>query len=72
MDETIAAAAVALEKVKGDIVTGTLDNLNKPAFGSKKKKSCSAQTAMSDTYDLSKSVLSAAYEAKGIVVNGKS
>lgn len=65
-----AAAAVSLERVKGDIVTQTLDKLNGPTYQSKSKKSkFSAQNAMSDTYNFSKSILSAAYEGKGSIIN---
>lgn len=71
MKDPILAAKVSLETIKGDIVTGTLDTLNS-ANGKKSKKGYSSQAAMSDCYDLNKSVLSAAYDAKGIVVNGKS
>lgn len=56
------AGAVSLEKIKGDIVTGTLDTLNKTA-ASKKKNS------MQQTYDLSKKVLSSYYEGKGTLVD---
>ncbi|MDL2317286.1 hypothetical protein LJC59_09520 [Desulfovibrio sp. OttesenSCG-928-A18] len=67
----VAAAKMSLEKVKGDIVTQTLDKLN-PIGGNKKKSKNPWLTSMSDTYDLSKSVLSAAYSAKGIGINTKS
>ena len=56
-----------MEKMKGDIVTGTLDALNSKSGSSGK----SGKDAMSQTYEFSKSVLSAAYEAKGIAVNSK-
>lgn len=65
----VTAAKASLEKIKGDVVTQTLDKLN--PIGGKKKSKQSAQTSMSDTYDLSKSVLSAAYSAKGVGINTK-
>ncbi len=67
MKEQVMAATVAMEKMKGDIVTGTLDALNSKSGSSGK----SGKDAMSQTYEFSKSVLSAAYEAKGIAVNSK-
>jgi hypothetical protein len=64
------AAAVSLEKVKGDVVTQTLNKLNSPSYKSKSKKAgFSAQGAMSDTYNFSRSVLSAAYQDKGSIID---
>ena len=60
-------ATVALEKVKKDIVTGTLDTLNSVK---KKDKGCS-QSQTWQTYELCKSVLLSTHEAKGIVVSNK-
>lgn len=68
MKDPVVAAQVALEKVKGDIVSGTLDTLNSKKSN---KKSC-CRDQVSESYEFNKSVLSAAYEAKGIVVNSKS
>lgn len=71
MKEALNAAAVSLESIKGDIVTGTLDTLNTYG-GKKKKKSKNAmQSAMSDSYDFNKTVLSAAYEGKGTIIDSK-
>ena len=69
MNEQVMAAAVALEKIKGDIVTGTLDalNSNAPSSSGKGKGDPVAQS-----YDFQKSVLSAAYSAKGVTVDSKS
>ncbi len=72
MKNPTLSAAVSLAKTEGDIVTQTLDALNSPSWSSGTKKSgCSSQAAMSDAYDLSKSILGAAYEAKGAVLNKK-
>ena len=66
-----AAGSVALQRVKGEIVTQTLDKLNSPGKGGKSKKNKFGAGAMSDTYNFSKSVLSAAYEGKGIIIDSK-
>lgn len=72
MKEMIAKAQMSLEKVKGEVVTQTLDKLNSPTWGDKSKKvRSSSQTGMQETYELSKNVLSAAYNAKGIGINLK-
>lgn len=68
MKDPIIAAQVSLEKVKGDIVQGTLDAVN--AKDHKKSRSCS-NDAVNESYQFNKSVLSAAYEAKGVVINDK-
>jgi hypothetical protein len=65
----VAAGAASLQKVKGGIVTQTLDKLNSPGSGGKSKKNKFGQNAMSDTYNFSKSVLSAAYEGKGTIID---
>lgn len=66
------SAAVSKAKMGAEIITQTLDNLNSPTYASGKKKSKSCQqSAMSQTYDLSKSVLSAVYEGKGIGIDNK-
>jgi len=62
----VAGAAVSLEKIKGDIVTQTLDKINSPGTPNKAKN---AQGAMSDTYNFSKSVLSSVYEGKGTIID---
>ena len=64
MNDIIKTTATAsLEKVKGDIVTQTLGKLNGPG---KTKKSTSS---MSDTFQLSQSVLGAAYTGKGTILD---
>ena len=68
-DDIMFRATTALEQVKGDIVTQTLDKLNSPTSGGKKMSKYSAQAAMSDTYNLSKSVLSSVYEGKGTILD---
>ncbi|MDR2745020.1 MAG: hypothetical protein LBB66_07515 [Desulfovibrio sp.] len=62
-----AAGAVVKASIDRDIVTGTLNKLNKG--GSLKKSGSSARTNMSDTYHLSRSVLSAVYEGKGTLID---
>lgn len=62
-------AALTTEKIKGDIVTKTLDTLNSTGTGKAKKRGMSS---MSDTYNFAKDVLSAAYEAKGTIIGTKS
>ena len=62
------AGAAMLAKTKGDIVTQTLDKLNSPGSGGTSKKSKTG-SSMSDVYHLSKSVLSAAYEGKGTIID---
>jgi len=66
-----AAGAISMERVKGQIVTQTLDKLNSPGMGGKSKKSKfgAGASSMSDTYNLSKSVLSAAYAGKGTIID---
>ncbi|MCL1940182.1 MAG: hypothetical protein FWG04_05925 [Desulfovibrionaceae bacterium] len=66
-----AGAAASLQRVKGEIVTQTLDKLNSPGSGGKAKKGKFGHGSMSDTYNLSKSVLSAAYEGKGTIIDSK-
>ncbi len=70
---TIVDAALAASKAELDsqIVTQTLDNLNSPMYSGSSKCN-SARQGMSDTYDLSKSVLSAYYLGKGTAIDGKS
>ncbi|MDR3177296.1 MAG: hypothetical protein LBU06_12305 [Desulfovibrio sp.] len=62
-----AAGAVVKAGIDRDIVTGTLNKLNK-GIGIK-KSGTSAQAAVSDTYHLSRSILSAAYEGKGTLID---
>lgn len=70
MDNDLKAMENSLETIKGEIVTQTLDTLNATAKKKSKNKN-TIQGAMSDTYDLSKSVLSAAYEGKGTIIDNK-
>jgi hypothetical protein len=63
------AGAISMERTKGQIVTQTLDKLNTPGQGGKSKKNKFGASGMSDTYNLSKSVLSAAYEGKGTIID---
>ena len=72
MPKPIDFEAITASKIGGDIVTKTLDTLNSGQYysGSGTKK-CSGSNSMSDTYNLSKSVLSSAYSAKGAVVSAK-
>jgi hypothetical protein len=66
------SGALLKAQMDSDIITQTLDTLNSRSPGKSGKKSLSsAQQGMSQTYDFSKSVLSAAYEAKGIAVTSK-
>ena len=65
----VVGAAVSLEKIKGDIVTQTLDKINSPGSGGTSGKAKNAQSAMSDTYNFSKSVLSSVYEGKGTIID---
>jgi hypothetical protein len=67
LESSVAAATKA--KFGADVVTQTLDKLNNGSF-SKSKKSGSSN-AMSNTYNFSKDVLSAAYGDKGIIANIK-
>jgi len=67
--QVAAVGAVAMERTKAQVVTQTLDKLNSPGSGGKSKKSKIGQGSMSDTYNLSKSVLSAAYAGKGTIID---
>ena len=60
------AGTLALEQIKSDIVTGTLDKLNSPGSG---KGKSSSGSSMKDVYDFSKTVLSSYYEDKGSIIN---
>ncbi|MDR0338801.1 MAG: hypothetical protein LBH65_00830 [Desulfovibrio sp.] len=62
------AGTVALERVKADIVTGTLDKLNSPGGKSKRKDKLGGVLS---TYEFSQDVLSAHYGVKGAIVNTK-
>ena len=57
------SAATALDSIKADIVTQTLDTLNQ---GGNKPGSAADLEA---SYDFQKTVLSAVYEGKGIVTD---
>ncbi len=58
-------------KLDSQIITQTLDNLNGSQCGGKSKKGSSTQQAMSNTYEFSKEVLSAAYSDKGAIFGAK-
>ncbi len=70
MANPIDIDAITAAKVGGDIVTKTLDTLNSGQFSGSGKK-CSGSNGMSNTYNLSKSVLSSVYQGKGAVVSAK-
>lgn len=60
---SVQAAAISSERIKGDIITQTLDKLNAPLPGK------SAAGDMGQTYEFSKSVLEGAYLGKGTIVD---
>jgi hypothetical protein len=60
-----AVAATQKEVIGAQVVTKTLDTINR--YGGKNKKS--GGNAMAASYDFNKSVLSAVYEAKGALTN---
>lgn len=60
----VLAASTATAKLNEQIVTQTLDKVNKIGGGKS-----GAGNSMSDTYDLSKKVLSAVYEGKGTIAD---
>lgn len=64
----VAAATTQKEVIGAQVVTKTLDTLNQ--YSGKNKKSGKGDMAAS--YDFNKSVLSAAYDAKGAIANVKS
>lgn len=63
-----ATLSATKEQVKSDIVTGTLNAINKRGKSGRK----SSQSAMSDTYNMSQDVLSAAYSPVGAIVKVRS
>ena len=69
MSITMDLGAVTAAKIEGDIVTKTLDTLNSGQFGGSGSKKSSGVGSMSDTYNLSNAVLSAAYQPKGMIIN---
>lgn len=74
-DSDIMAAAIAgsqKEVIGAEIVTQTLDTLNKTASKGKKKTGGTAGNAMAASYDFNKSVLSAAYNPTGAIADLKS
>lgn len=73
-DTVYESAATTKAKLDNEIVTQTLDTLNSSQYSGKSKKGkySSTQQAMSNTYDLSKSVLSAAYSDKGAIFGTES
>lgn len=63
LDQTsLQAAALSAERIGSEIITQTLDALNAPTYGK-------SSDAMSQTYNLSKNVLGAAYEGKGTILD---
>lgn len=64
IESAALAASTATAKLNSDIVTQTLDAVNKTGSGKK-----GAQGGMSDTYNFSKQVLSAVYEGKGTIAD---
>ena len=69
---TEETGALLKARMDSEIITRTLDTLNSGSPGKSGKKTFSAaQEGISQTYDFSKSVLSAAYEAKGVAVTLK-
>ena len=60
--------SMTASEIGGQIVSGTLDTLNSATYN----KSSNSGSSMSDTYNLSKSVLSAAYEGKGTILDNNS
>ena len=73
MSKLMDFEAVTAAKIGGEIVTQTLDTLNSDQYGGSRKggSGISRANGMSDAYNLSKSVLSAAYQAKGAVICAK-
>jgi hypothetical protein len=64
-----AATGIIKDRIKRDIVTGTLNKLNEGHYNVKKKPKGSVQAAMSSTYNFSQSVLSSVYEGKGTLID---
>lgn len=62
----VASAASAAAKINEQIVTQTLDKVNKTSG-----KKPSSGNSMSDTYDFSKKVLSSVYEGKGTIADAE-
>lgn len=71
-DNSFVNSALGISKAEldGQIVSGTLDALNSPTYASTKSGS-DPQGSMTDTYNLSKSVLGAFYYGKGTAVEEK-
>ncbi|MDL2280093.1 hypothetical protein LJC15_05490 [Desulfovibrio sp. OttesenSCG-928-G11] len=63
------AGAMTLERIKGDIVTGTLDKLNNVTSCSMNSKKKNEIGSMKQTYQLSKDVLSSYLGEKGNILN---
>ena len=61
------AGSVTKSKLDSEIITQTLDKINKSGGG--KKSRGSLQANMSDSYNFNKDVLSAAYEGKGTIAD---
>lgn len=71
MSKYIDLEAISASKIQGDIITQTLDTLNSGQYSGSGTK-CSGSNKISDTYNLSKSVLSSVYQGKGAVISAKS
>ena len=64
-----AAASTSKAVIGGQIVTKTLDTLNKTAPSKGKGKYSSTSGNMAASYDFNKSVLSAVYSGKGAIAS---
>ena len=64
---SMAAAATSKAEMGAQVVTQTLDTLNSSTY----KGKSGGSDSMADTYNLSKQVLSAAYEGKGTIADSK-
>lgn len=63
------SGAMTLERIKGDIVTGTLDKLNSVTECRNNSKKKNEIGSMKQTYQLSKDVLSSYLGEKGNILN---
>ena len=67
----VAAASTSKAVIGGQIVTKTLDTLNRTAPSKGKGKYSSGGGDMAASYDFNKSVLSSVYSAKGAIASMK-
>ena len=70
-DMIAAAANTSKATIGAQIVTKTLDTLNRTAPTKSKGKYSSAASGMAASYDFNKSVLSAVYNPVGAIANMK-